>query len=155
MSFQIGTAVFDGKNTTGGGSGGGTDLSALITLWQTRTCEDVAVGDPVQALQVVTVNKVQSAICNPETIIGTYDTATRTVLTAGQNLNIPPQSYHSIAFKVISGSGSVALDGGAPQAIEPGEADQFTASRLIQTEFDFVCTTGKIVITTIGEAPPA
>ena len=149
MSFQIGTAVFNANNTVGAGGG---DLQPLITQWQPQTCGGVNVGAPVQALQVVAINKQQMAICNPEAIIGTYNTATRTVLTDGQSLNIPAGTVHSISVKQVTGNGTIDLDEAGPEAIDAGEFDSFTASTLLATEFDFDCITGKMVINTIGPA---
>lgn len=153
MSFAIGTANFNANNSISGQ--GSTDLTPYATTWQVQTCGGVNVGTPQQALQVVAINKQQVAICNPESVIGAYNTVQRFVLTDGQNIAIAANSVHSLAFKVISGDGTINISGAGAQAIEAGEADSFTASTLLSDGFAIACITGKIVIITIGEAPPA
>lgn len=153
MSFSIGTAVFNANSTTGGS--GTTDISVYATNWQVQTCGDVPanVGAPLQALRVVAINKLQASICNPRDIIGRWNTPDRIVLTDGQKYIVPADSVHSVAFKVVSGNGTIQLGAAAAQAIDAGEADAFTASELLDTAMTFNCIAGKIVINTIGPAP--
>lgn len=154
--MQIGTAVFNGTSTTsGGGGGGGTDITPVLVDWQIQTCGDapVSVGDPVQAIRVVAINKLQASICNPKDIIGRYNTPGRDSLSAAENKIYAAGSVHSIAFKVVSGDGTIKIGAGAAQAIVAGEADSWTASELLDSAFEFVCNSGKIVITTQAPAP--
>jgi hypothetical protein len=149
MGFQIVTAVFDANNTQGV-SGGGTNLAPLITGYQVATCGGVPIGTPTPALQVVAINKLQAAICNPESIIGTHNTPSRKILTNGQTVIIPAGQMHSIAFKVLVGNSSIKIGPHPLQTIDVGEADSWTASTLIDQDFEFTCNIGKLVITTIG-----
>lgn len=154
--MQIGTAVFDGSNTaSGGGGGGGPDISTVLVDWQIQTCGDapVNVGPPTQALRVVAINKLQASICNPKDIIGRWNTPGRDALAATENKVYAAGSVHSLAFKVISGDGTIKIGAAAAQAIVAGEADSWTASELLDSDFEFVCNAGKIVITTQGPAP--
>lgn len=153
MSMQIGTAVFNANNTTGGGGPG--DMSPYATTWQVTTCGDnpVNVGPVQQALRVVAINKLQASICNPKDIIGRWNTPTRDILLPGQSKVFAANSVHSLAFKVVSGDGTIKLGAGADQAIVAGEADSWTASELLDTAIELECISGKIVITTQGPAP--
>lgn len=149
MSFIIGTAVFNANNTVGSG---GADLQPLITQWQVQTCAGANVGDPLQALQVVAINKLQTAICNPEAIIGAYNTPKRYTLAAGETLDIPADTVHSLAVKQVSGTGQIDIAGDPSQTLAAGEFDSWTASTLLDSSFDFECISGKMVITTQGPA---
>jgi hypothetical protein len=151
MSFTTGIIPFNGSNTNAG-PGTSIDWQALVTAWQIQDCSGNNVGDPVQGLQAVIINKVQAAICNPTDIIGTYNIPARTVLTDGQTITILKNLAHSIAFKVISGDGTIKIGDNDAQIIEAGEADAWTASRVLNRNFVFVCNTGKIVITAMGDA---
>lgn len=94
-------------------------------------------------------NPNSAIIFPPSAIIGNYNTPERLVLTTGQNITINALTVHSLAFKVVSGNGTISINNTAAQAIDAGESDSWTASELIAYEFDFVCTVGKIVITTM------
>lgn len=111
MSFQIGTALFDGTNSISGDPSGGS------------------------------------------AIVGDYNIPTHDILAAAQNLAIAANSKHSVAITCISGSGTVNINGAGVKAIVAGESLLWTASKLLAYSIDVACTTGKIVVTTIGPAP--
>lgn len=153
MSFHIITADFDGGSTAGGGSGGsGGVLAQVMTLWQVTGCDGTPIGTPVKALQVVAINKMQSSICNPESIVGTYDLVKRVVL-EGASITVNQKTVHSLTYKVISGSGTITLPGGTTN-IYTGEAGSYTASKLIGHDITIAANEGAIVaVETISTNP--
>jgi|CXWL01.1.fsa_nt_gi hypothetical protein len=147
MSFKTSIVTFNGGNSTGGAVT--IDWGQLVTEWQIQTCAGVNVGDPVKALKAAVINKVQASICNVSELNGTWNTPKRYVLTAGQSQVFNPATVHSLAYKVMSGAGTIDINNVGAVALEAGEADSWTASALLSKEIDIACTTGKIVITTL------
>lgn len=109
MSFQIGTALFNGSNSTD--------------------------GNPIGS------------------ITGDYNVPTHDILTDGQNIAIAASSKHSVAVSVVSGSGTININGAGAKAVIAGESFEWTGSKLLIYSIAVACTTGKIVVTTIGPAP--
>jgi len=126
-------------------------LNALITTFQVTDCTGTDVGDPIPVLQAAIMNKALVRICNTDEIAGNYNTPGRNVLTTGQNITLDADTYHSIAFKVVSGTGTIQFGADPAQDIEEGEVEEITASRLIDTDIIITCTTGKIVVSTLEE----
>lgn len=83
-------------------------------------------------------------------IIEQYNNITRTVLTDSQQIVLAAKSVHAVAFKVISGQGTIQIAANPAQQINAGEADSWEASQFIAEAITIVCTNGKIVVTTVA-----
>lgn len=147
MSFQTGYIALNAQPT---------NWQQVLTEWQTTNCAGEPVGDPVAAMQAVVLNKILVSVCNAAEIgaaivnaQGNYITPDRIVLADGATQAFAANTYNSIAFKVISGSGTISIGADPAQTIDAGEADSWTATKLLDKQITITCTTGKIVITTL------
>jgi hypothetical protein len=156
MGFQIGIIGFNGTNTEGApGAGASIDWNKLLAEYQVQDCSGANVGEPLYALQTMVMNKATVKICNTSDIIGTYNDVQRDVLAPGQNITIDANTVHSISWKVVSGDGTLSINGALSSAIVAGEQEEYTASTLLTDSFTLACTSGKIVIISLKPAAPA
>jgi hypothetical protein len=141
--MYAGIVTFDGFTTLNVGGGVGSGINQVVDSIIPSNCAGVATGPRKYVLNAAVLNKVRVEVCGDKNLPGLV------ILQPNENFTAVAGTYRSVSISVVSGTGTIAINGGSAVNIATGYNIGWTADTVLGYSITVNTNIGVIIITTI------